>query len=203
MATIYRKVPLFFKKPFDFRNLVQSFTAIRIHTNKLHSCRHIAANFGKDLKDSDHSSSVESGQLDFGTSTENVGKGHFDKHVNLSNVHLTEGELAEYPIQQFTGNIYIVKEPSNEYKLEILSALNRLKEENVLGLDVEMTEGNWLDGHKRKKTRVVQIASETDAIVWQLKSFTSLPSSLVCFLKSDILKVYFFMYHIMHGSIQE
>ncbi|XP_046845113.1 ribonuclease D-like [Xenia sp. Carnegie-2017] len=40
-----------------------------------------------------------------------------------------------------------------------------------------------------KKIKVVQIASETDAMLWQLRNFPGLPSSLEYFLKSDILKV--------------
>ena len=69
--------------------------------------------------------------------------------------------------------------------------LNKLKQQAVLGLDVEMTESSREIGYNRrsKKTRVVQIASETDAVVWQLKNFANLPSSLVAFLKSVILKV--------------
>ena len=106
-------------------------------------------------------------------------------------LQLSEEELMQYPIKRFTGSIHIVKEPSHEHDLGILNVLNKLKQETVLGLDVEMTESSQEAGFNKrsKRTRVVQIASETDAIVWQLKNFTRLPSSLVFFLTSDILKV--------------
>ena len=106
-------------------------------------------------------------------------------------LQLSEEELMQYPIKRFTGSIHVVKEPSHEHDLGILNVLNKLKQETVLGLDVEMTESRQETRYNKrsKRTRVVQIASETDAIVWQLKNFTSLPSSLVFFLTSDILKV--------------
>ena len=109
-------------------------------------------------------------------------------------LQLSEEELMQYPIKRFTGRIHIVKEPSHEHDVGILNVLNKLKQETVLGLDVEMTqmtESSQETGFnkQRKTTRVVQIASEADAIVWQLKNFTRLPSSLLFFLTSDILKV--------------
>lgn len=115
---------------------------------------------------------------------------HFELESFLK-LRLTEDELLQYPIQRFAGNIHIVNKPSHEHDSHILNILNKLKHETVLGLDVETSETNWVTGcnKQRKKTRVVQVASETDAIVWQLKNFATLPSSLVFFLTSDILKV--------------
>ncbi|XP_028397167.1 Werner Syndrome-like exonuclease [Dendronephthya gigantea] len=108
---------------------------------------------------------------------------------NSSCLTLSEEELSEHPIRRFAGNIRVIKEPRNEQDLETLDVLNKLKREPVLGLDAEMTESKKGYYKRSKKTRVVQIASETDAVVWQLKNFTTLPPSLVFFLKSDILKV--------------
>ena len=112
------------------------------------------------------------------------------EHLKTS-LTLSEEELSQYPIRRFAGIVRVIKEPWHEQDFETLSVLNKLKHEPVLGLDAEMTEDKKELGYYKcsKRTRVVQIASETDAIVWQLKNFTTLPPSLVFFLKSDILKV--------------
>ena len=149
----------------------------KISSRKLHYSRETATKFGKDT-----------------TKDTKVNKLKINANFELQpsvKLRLSEDELMQYPIQRFAGNINIVKEPSQEHDLAILNVLNKLKHEPVLGLDVEMTESSREIGYngRNKKTRVVQIASETEAIVWQLKNFTSLPSSLVFFLKSDILKV--------------
>lgn len=104
---------------------------------------------------------------------------------------LEEAELQSYPINRFDGSIHIVKGPSHEHDLGIKNAINRLKKKSVLGLDVEMAESIQLFPLNKhtKKIKVVQIASETDAMLWQLRNFPGLPSSLEYFLKSDILKV--------------
>lgn len=182
-----RKFNLFFKRTVDLRNSIQLFTAMQSCTHRIHSCGEVPVNFGKDVGNNID----EIKEQDLGNITGHIENDIDKSQVDLSNVHITEEELAQYPIQRFEGNIYVIKEPSNEQELEILDVLNKLKGENVLGVDVEMTESGRIDGFfgRSKKTRVVQIASESDAVVWQLKNFARLPSSLVSFLKSDILKV--------------
>ena len=166
-----RRVEILFKKTLkvtDYRRLRRT---DKTYARRLHYSRQATAKFSKDTGKEFRVNKQKSGS---------------------SKLRLSEDELLQYPIRRFTGNIHIVKEPSQESDLVILNVLNKLKYETVLGLDVEMTESNREIGYNKrsKKTRVVQIASETDAIVWQLKNFTSLPSSLLFFLKSDIMKVF-------------
>ena len=185
-----RNINIFFKRTLDLRISVELLTAMQSSTHWIHNCAQVSANFGKDVgNDIDEEQNL--GNIS-GHMYSDMVENYIDNNlVNLSNVHITEEELTEYPIRRFEGNIFVIKEPSNEHDSEILGILNKLKGEAVLGLDVEMTESGRIDGFfgRSKKTRVVQIASESDAVVWQLKNFARLPSSLVAFLKSDILKV--------------
>lgn len=185
-----RNVNIFFKRTLDLRISVELLTAMQSSTHWIHNCAQVSANFGKDVgNDIDEEQNL--GNIS-GHMYSDMVENYIDNNlVNLSNVHITEEELTEYPIRRFEGNIFVIKEPSNEHDSEILGILNKLKGEAVLGLDVEMTESGRIDGFfgRSKKTRVVQIASESDAVVWQLKNFARLPSSLVAFLKSDVLKV--------------
>lgn len=188
MATVW-KVSRFLKKMFDYRNCIQTITAVRLYTDEIHSSYQSVGNLGKDLSQCDREPDIEI--TGSGECSMPVYNDSFDDRPSLSNLQITEEDLSQYPIERFTGSIYVVKEPSDERGSEILDVLDRLKKERVLGFDVEMSESRRLDGSQKrsKKTRVVQIASETDALVWQLKNFSSLPSSLVFFLESDILKV--------------
>ena len=181
-----RNVNIFFKRTLDLRISVHLLTAMQSCTHRIHNCAQVSANFGKDV-----SNDIDEEQ-DLGNTSGHIYSDMVGNLVNLSNVHITEEELTEYPIRRFEGNIFVIKEPSNEHDLEILRVLNKLKGEAVLGFDVEMTESGRIDGFfgRNKKTRVVQIASQSDAVIWQLKNFARLPLSLVSFLKSDILKVY-------------
>lgn len=172
-----RRVEILFMKTSKVTDYLRLRRTDKTYARRLHYSRQATAKFSKD------------------TGKEfivNKQKSEASFELGSSKLRLSEDELLQYPIRRFTGNIHIVKEPSQESDLVILNVLNKLKYETVLGLDVEMTESNREIGYNKrsKKTRVVQIASETDAIVWQLKNFTSLPSSLLFFLKSDIMKVF-------------
>ena len=175
---VFRGVEVLSKNTFQVREYMRLLIRKKIYAKKLHYSREAAATISKSTGNRS-STDEQKTKVEFG--------------LESLKLRLDEDELLQYPIRRFTGNIHIVKEPSHEHDLGILNVLNKFKKETVLGLDVEMTESSRETGHIinrcSKKTRVVQIASETDAIVWQLKNFTNLPSSLVFFLKSDILKV--------------
>jgi hypothetical protein len=171
-----RRVEILLKKPLRVTDHLCMPIRGKTHARRLHCSRQTTAKLSKDT-DKEYRVGKQKREADF--------------QLESLKLRLSEDELMQYPIKRFTGNIHIVKEPSHEHDLGILNVLNKLKHETVLGLDVEMTESSRKIGYNKrsKKTRVVQIASTTDAIVWQLKNFTRLPSSLVFFLTSDILKV--------------
>ena len=173
---VLKRVEILSKNTFQVRDYVHLLMGEKRYAKKIHYSREAAAAVNK-ITGNRSRTNEQKIKASFGPES--------------LRLQLNEDELLQYPIRRFTGNIHIVKEPSHEHDLGILNVLNKFKQQAVLGLDVEMTECSREIAYNRrsKRTRVVQIASETDAVVWQLKNFANLPSSLVVFLKSDILKV--------------
>lgn len=122
---------------------------------------------------------------------------HKDFMLSVLGINLSKEEIWKCPVKQFGGTVHIIDSPEDLERKKIKSVLKKISSLNVVGFDTETAVLFPRRNCNPHLIGLVQIASETDVILWRLRRkkqyiWKSFPQPLKNILSNNkIIKVIF------------
>ena len=121
---------------------------------------------------------------------------HTDFMLSVLGINLSKEEIWKCPVKQFEGNVHIIDSPKDLERKKIKAALKKISSLNVVGFDTETAVVFPRRNCNPHLIGLVQIATETDVILWRLRRkkkyiWKSFPQPLKNILNNNrIIKVF-------------